>query len=59
MKVLCKKEDRVTCDKVSGDRVGFVKVGLVSVLDKTTDSGLKTGHLDLITVLLRSLICKN
>ena len=43
---------------MGGDRIGFVKVGLVRVLDKAPDSGLKTGHLDLITVLLRSLISK-
>jgi hypothetical protein len=37
---------------VGGDRVGFVQICLVSVLDKATDTGLKTGDFDLIAVFL-------
>jgi hypothetical protein len=37
---------------VGGDGVGFVQVGLVSVLDKAADTGLKTGHLYLIAIFL-------
>jgi hypothetical protein len=37
---------------VSRDGVGFVQVGLVSVLDEAADTGLQTGHLYLIAVFL-------
>jgi hypothetical protein len=37
---------------VGGDGVGFVQIGLVSVLDKAADTGLQTGDFDLIAVFL-------
>ncbi len=45
-----------TCNKVSGDGVGFVQISLISVFDKAANSGLQTGNLNLITVFLGSLI---
>jgi hypothetical protein len=37
---------------VSRDGVGFVQIGLVSVLDKAADTGLQAGDLNLIAVFL-------
>jgi len=45
-----------TCYKVSGDGVGFVQIGLISVFDKAANSGLQTSNLNLITVFLGSLL---
>jgi hypothetical protein len=37
---------------VGGDGVGFVEVGLVSVLDEAAYTGLQAGDLNLIAVFL-------
>jgi hypothetical protein len=37
---------------VGGDGVGFVQIGLVSVLNEAADTGLQAGHLNLIAVFL-------